>query len=130
MKKVIITISTILTICFLTASAYAWDFGGISGSRNYNNMGYNNVNYQSFMAETQALRSSIAADRAELNALMSGSNPDSKRARILSEQISRSENELRLKAQQKNIPGMGMMGYGQGQNMGMRSYNGNYMRCW
>jgi Spy/CpxP family protein refolding chaperone len=122
MKKVTITISTILMISFLAASAYAWMWGGVHGNGYNNGAGFNNATYQSFTNDTQVLRSSIAADRAELNELMAGSNPDSKRARALSEKISRSENELRAKAQEYNVRGMGMMG--------MRGYNGNYMGCW
>jgi hypothetical protein len=139
MKKITITISTILIIGFFAASAFAWgcgmygygNYNGMNG--NYNGATYNNGAYQSFFNDTQALRSSIAADRAELNALMAGANPDSKRARVLSEQISKSETALRLKAQQNNISGMGMMGamgYGQGWGCGIAGHNHNFAGCW
>jgi Spy/CpxP family protein refolding chaperone len=124
---------------FLAASAYAWGCGGMNGSGynngmhgrgNYNGAGYNNDGDQSFNNDTQALRSSIAADRTELNALMAGTNPDPKQARELSERISKSENELRNKAQEYNVSSRGMMGYGQGAYRGMSGFNGNYMGCW
>ncbi len=130
MKKSILTISTILTMSFLAASAFALGYGGMHGNGYNNGAAYNNGAYQSFYNDTQALRSSIAADRAELNALMAGSNPDSQRARQLSEQISKSENDLRNKSQEYNASGMGMMGYGQGYHRGMSGFNGNYMGCW
>jgi Spy/CpxP family protein refolding chaperone len=139
MKKIILTISIVLMAGFFAASVYAWGCGGMYGSGynngmqgrgNYNGAGYNNNTYQSFNNDTQALRSSIAADRAELNALMAGANPDSKRARELSEQISKSENELRIKAQEYNVSGSGMMGYGNGWNCGINGHNHNFSGCW
>jgi hypothetical protein len=136
MKKIILTISTLLIVGFLAASAYAWGHGYGHGGRmhgnGYNQPGYNNEAYQSFINDTQALRSSIAADRAELNALMAGTNPDPKRARQLSEQISKSENELRAKARESNITGRGpgMMGYGNGWNCGINGHGHNFGGCW
>ena len=120
MKKVITAVTAVLIVGFFTASAFAWGCGGMYGNgmygggmyeNGYNQSGYNNGAYQSFTNDTQALRSSIAADRAELNALMANANPDAKRARALSEQISKSENELRTKAQQYNVSGIGGRGY-------------------
>ncbi|MBU1388175.1 MAG: zinc resistance protein [Proteobacteria bacterium] len=135
MKKVITAITATLIVGFFTASAYAcggcgYGNGGGMYGNGYNQSGYNNGASQSFYNDTQALRSSIAADRAELNAIMAGANPDSKRARTLSEQISKSENEMRLKAQQNNISGMGMMGYGQGWSCGITGHNHNFAGCW
>ncbi|NOX34050.1 MAG: zinc resistance protein [Deltaproteobacteria bacterium] len=138
MKKIIIAVSTILMAGFLAASAYAWGCGGMygggmygmNGYGNYYGAGYNNSPNQSFYNDTRALRSLIAADRAELNALTAGANPDPKRARELSVRISNSEIELRNKAQQYNVPGMGMMGYGQGWNCGIAGHNHNFAGCW
>jgi len=46
------------------------------GNAHYNQTGDSNGVYQTFINDTQALRSSISAERTELNALMAGKNPD------------------------------------------------------
>ena len=96
----------------------------------YSQSGYNNGAYQTFINDTQALRSSISADRAELNALMAGTNPDPQRARALSEKISNSENELRTKAQQNNVAGGMNRNYGQGWACGINGHNHGFANCW
>ena len=136
MKKVITAIAATLIVGFFAASAYAWGCGngyggGMHGNGHYNQSGYNNGAYQSFINDTQALRSSISADRAELNALMAGTNPDPQRARALSEKISNSENELRTKAQQNNVAGgMGNWGHDQGWTCGINGHNHAFANCW
>jgi len=132
MKKFFITISIVLTAGFLAASAYAWGCGGMYGNGygNYNGAGYNNGAYQSFMSDTQSLRSSISADRAELNALMAGTNPDPKEAGRLSEQISPSEIEMRNKAQEYRVSGVGGMGYGRGWGCGITDHDHDFAGCW
>ncbi|WP_180137690.1 Spy/CpxP family protein refolding chaperone [Desulfoluna butyratoxydans] len=137
MKKVITAVAATLLIGFFAASAYAWGCGGhgygggMHGNGYYNQSGDTNGAYTSFMNDTQTLRSSISANRAELNALMAGTNPDPKKARALSEKISQSESELRAKAQQHNIArGMGSWGYNQGWNCGINSHNHTFAGCW
>jgi len=137
MKKVITAITATLIVGFFTASAYACGGcgygygGGMRGNGHYNQSGNNSGGYQTFMTETQALRSSISADRAELNALMAGANPDPKKARALSEKISQAENELRNKAQQHNFSGgMGNWEYGQGWTCGINGHNHAFANCW
>ncbi len=136
MKKVITAIAATLIVGFFAASAYAWGCGngygnGMHGNRHYNQSGQNSGDYQTFMTETQALRSSISADRAELNALMAGANPDPKKARALSEKISQAENELRNKAQQHNFSGgMENWEYGQGWTCGINGHNHAFAGCW
>ncbi len=150
MKKVITAVTAILIVGFFTVTAFAWGCGGMNrnqmhrngihrngmhgngmhGNGNYNQSGYNDEAYQSFANDTQDLRSSISADRAELSALMAGTNPDDKRARALSEQISKSENELRSKAQQYSVSAIGGMGYGQGWGCGITGHKHNFAGCW
>lgn len=122
MKTTITAITTIFIVGIFAVSAYAWGcgYGPGAGNRGYGN-GLNNqaaVNQEeldAFFKDTQALRASLFADRAELNALMAGTNPDPKKARALSENISKTQNELRAKAQQHNISGpMGGRGCGAG----------------
>jgi len=136
MKKIITAIAATLIVGFFAASAYAWGCGngyggGMRGNRHYNQSGNNSGDYQTFMTETQALRSSIAADRAELNALMAGTNPDPQKARILSETISKSENKLRAKAQEYKVTGgRGHRGAGQGWSCGINSHKHDFAGCW
>jgi len=134
MKKVITAVSAILIVGFFAASSYAWGCGGMYGrgmnGNGHNQTGNNNGAYQSFINDTQDLRDSLSADRTELNALMANANPDPKRARALSEQISKSENGLRTKARQNNVSGIGRMGYGQGWSCGITDHNHNFAGCW
>lgn len=75
--------------------------GGYYGSRQVNSAYYE---------ETANLRSEIAADRAELDALMRSPDPDPERARNLAQEISR--NEERLRTLQANSQGYGACPYG------------------
>lgn len=135
MKKVITAITATLIVGFFAASAYAWGcgkgYGGGMRGRGYNNQAaYDNKAYQTFLSETQTLRTSISADRAEFNALMAGTNPDPQKARALSEKISKSENELRAKAQEHNVAGTGVRGeYGRGWNCRINN-NSAFAGCW
>jgi len=136
MKKAITAVAATLIVGFFAASAYAWGCGYGYGSRMhgngyYNQSGYNNEKYQTFINDTQDLRASISADRAELNALMAGTNPAPQKARALSEKISHSENELRSKAQEYNVAGgMGNWGHGQRWNCGITGHNHAFAGCW
>ena len=129
MKKTITAVTTIFIVGFFAVSAYAWGcgYGSGTGMRGHgkqmnNQPAVNQEDVDAFLKETQALRASIAADRAELNALMAGTNPDPQKARALSENISKTRNELRAKAQQHNIsgpmggPGNGYCGNGHHRN--------------
>ncbi len=112
MKKTITAVTTIFIVGFFAVSAYAWGggYGPGAGNRGYgkqlnNPSAANQEDLDAFYKDTQALRTSLGADRAELNALMAGPNPDPKKARALSENISKTRNELRAKARQHNISG-------------------------
>jgi hypothetical protein len=116
--KVIAAIAaTALIVGFsaMNASAWGWGNGGnhMMGPGMMYGAGANNVESQKFLTETKDIRVQIAADRAELNALMAGQNPDSKRVRELSESIALNQLTLQEKSQ----------AYGWGN----RSMNGNYM---
>ena len=69
------------------------------------------TNPQTAYDNTAALRTALAADRAELNALMAGQNPDPQRARALAESIAKSENEL-----ERLLGNVSRMGHGYGHN--------------
>ena len=126
MKKTITAITTIFIVGFFAVSAYAWGcgYGSGTGMRGYGkrfnnqsavNPAVNQEDVDAFFKDTQALRASLSADRAELSALTAGKNPDPKKARALSENISKTQNELRAKARQYNISDpMGGRRYGPG----------------
>jgi len=59
--------------------------------------------YQAFQKDTADIRTSLAADIAEYNAVMAGTNPDAGRARALSESISAKQNQLAEAARKNNI---------------------------
>ena len=131
MKKIIVTSSIVLFVGLISASAFAWNGCGNYGSGNgHHRMNSDTGDYQAFYNDTTTLQSNLAADRAELNALMAGENPDSKRARVLAVQISTSEIELRKTAQKHNVSGMGMRGYGQDWNCGISGHAHNFGGCW
>lgn len=108
MKKILSLAGIIALAAIVSTSAHA----GNTGTGNP----INPMDRQAFYDSTAALRASLAADQAELNALMSGNNPDPKRARALSESISKSQDELMRQAGSQ-AP---MMGYS-GSHMGMNN---------
>lgn len=147
MKKTILALALVMTVAFISTNAMAWGMNGWNG--NSHNMHYNNgvnsqVNsqaYQDFLNDTAKLRAGLAADQAELSAVMANPSPDAKRARTLTEQINAKITKLNEKAAAQNLPqmsngGYGMMGHGMmGQGMmghgmmGQGMMNG-YYNCW
>ncbi|MCG8550214.1 MAG: periplasmic heavy metal sensor [Desulfobacterales bacterium] len=137
MKKTITAVTTIFIVGFFAVSAYAWGCGyGPGAGRGYgkrlnNQPAVNQEDLDAFLKETQVLRTSLCADRAELNAVMAGPNPDPKKARALSESISKTRNALRAKAKQYNIPGpMAGCGYGPGAGHWGGQSRHHAARCW
>nr|WP_320012266.1 hypothetical protein [uncultured Desulfobulbus sp.] len=59
------------------------------------------------MEQTANLRSTLAADHAELRALMHANSPDTSRIRTLSKKISKERDTLRQKALQHHVTPMG-----------------------
>lgn len=130
--KVIAAIAaTALIVGFsaMNASAWGWGNGGhhnMMGPEMMYGAGVNDAESQKFLTETKDIRVQIAADRAELNALMAGQNPDSKRVRELSESIAANQITLQEKSQaygrgNGRMNGRGMMGPGM--------MNGGYGNC-
>ncbi len=130
MKKtgIILVLVAAAVFAYMSTNAFAWNNSGCGGygygmmnsghrimNGGYNMMGggygmmnnypgnIDNEAYQAFRQETAAIRSSMAADEAELNAIMAGANPDAKRARVLSESISDKQNQLAEAARRNNI---------------------------
>jgi hypothetical protein len=111
MKKITSLTGIIVLAALLSTSAYA--VNKETGTSN------NPPNQQDFYEKTAPLRTTLAADQAEFNALMAGTNPDSKRIRALAENISRAQDELRNVA---STYADQVMGSGGGHHMAM---NGN-----
>jgi Spy/CpxP family protein refolding chaperone len=102
MRSKIITavVASAIIVGFTAMNASAWGWGNrghMTGYGMMNGGGYNNNVSQQFLDETQDLQTRLAADQVELNALMAGTNPDSKRVRALSESIATAQIELEKK---------------------------------
>jgi zinc resistance-associated protein len=130
--KVIAAIAaTALIVGFSAMNASAWGWGNngghhMMGTGMMQGAGINNADRQKFMVETKDVRIQIAADRAELNALMAGQNPDSKRVRELSESIAANQITLQEKSQAYGGGNGGMKGR---RMMGHGMMNGGYGNC-
>ncbi len=74
-------------------SAPAWSHGSMMGSGNgmMYGSGATVEENQKFQADTKGIRIQIAADQAELNAVMAGPNSDSARVRELAESIAKNQ---------------------------------------
>jgi len=87
-----------------------------------------NTNQQTFFDQTATLRANLAADRAELQALNAAKSQDTKRIRTLSENISKSEDELRVQARKNNVPLMGPGSMHLGMNCDSTGMMGKHMQ--
>jgi Spy/CpxP family protein refolding chaperone len=118
-----------IIIGFSALNASAWNHMGPMMGNGYGMMygvDATDVTSQKFLDETKGARLAIAADQAELSAIVAGPNPDSKRARELSENIA--TNQLLLEEKSRAY------GYGGGRMHGnhMRGpgmMNDGYYRC-
>ena len=132
-KKIVTAIAAASIVIGISAmSASAWNHTG------YMNNGYGMMNgpgvagtaNQKFLVETKEARLAIAADQAELSALMAGPSPDSKRVRELSENIAANQLALEEKSRGYGYSGNGgghMRGHGM---QGHGNMNGGYHgRC-
>lgn len=121
-KLIAAVAATAIIIGFSAMNASAWNNKGPMMGSGYGMMsgaGVTDAEIQKFRTETKEIRLTIAADQAELNALMAGQNPDSKRARELSENLA--ANQLIL--EEKSLD----YGYGGGHVHG-NHMRGNHMR--
>jgi Spy/CpxP family protein refolding chaperone len=122
MKKTIIAIAMVLAagMAFTTTNALARVNGPGHGMHGRQMMGGgqmmggyyqqgNNTAYQQFLDQTRDLRTSLRADRAELQAIMAGTNPDPAKVRTLVESIAKKEIKLSDQAKANNVS-FGRMG--------------------
>lgn len=128
MITAVIAIAIIVGFSAMNASAWGWGHRGpMMGYGMMYGSGATDAESQKFLDETKEIRIQIAADQAELNALMAGQNPDSKRVRELSENIATNQLALQEKARaygwgsgptnRNFMRGPGMMGGGYGPCM-------------
>lgn len=126
MKKFITALALIaaLGIAFTATNASAWGRGGygygmmhggygMGPGMMYGNAPVDNGAYQKFLDDTADVRTSLAADQAELAAVMQGANPDPARVRALTETIIEKQTKLSAAAREHNIAPMGR-GFGRG----------------
>ena len=87
-------------------------------------------NRDAFLKETKELRKNMMVKRSEMEALMQGTNPNPEQVAVLAGELFDLKEQLREKAQEKGLPGHGLMGphkMGHGCDM-MRSGDGPMMK--
>ncbi len=112
----------------MNASAWGGGYGNqhMMGSGMMHSNNVSDADRQKFLTETKDIRVQMAADSAELDALMASQNPDSKRVRELSESIATNQITLQEKSQSYGS-GNGRMH--NGRMMGSGMMNGGYRNC-
>jgi hypothetical protein len=109
-------------------SASAWSHGSMMGNGMMNGSGATVEDNQKFLADTKGMRIQIAADQAELNALMAGPNSDSTRVRDLAESIATNQISIQdMSGSYRNGNGNGHMNRMHMGGSGMT--NGGYGGC-
>lgn len=120
MKKITSVTAMLALAALLSSGAYAATASETTPTTN--------TNQQTFFDQTATLRANLAADRAELHALIAAKSQDTKRIRTLSENISKSEDELRLQARKNNVPLMGPGSMHLGMNCDSTGMMGKHMQ--
>jgi zinc resistance-associated protein len=90
----------IVGVSAMNVSAWGWGNGGhhMPGQEMMYGNGATNEERLKFLDETKEIRVQLAADNAELNALMAGQNPDSKRVRELTASIATNQIAMQEKS--------------------------------
>ncbi len=130
-SEIIVVVAAVAIIIGLSAmSASAWNNMGRMMDNGYGMMygsGATGTVRQKFLDETKETRLAIAADQAELSAIVAGPNPDSKRVRELSENIATNQLTLEEKSRAYGYSGGRMHGnHMRGQGM---MNDGHYGVC-
>ncbi len=107
----------------MNVSAWGWGSGGhhMTGQEMMYENEATNEERQKFLDETKEIRVQIATDSAELNALMAGQNPDSKRIRELTESIATNQITMQEKSR--------AFGWDNGRMQGKPMMNSGYGPC-
>ncbi|KJR98277.1 MAG: hypothetical protein VR65_21165 [Desulfobulbaceae bacterium BRH_c16a] len=99
MIAAVATVAIVVGFSAMNVSAWGWGNGGhMMGYGAMYGTGATDAANQKFLDETRESRAQVAADRVELDALVAGPNPDSKRVRELSENIAANQLALQEKA--------------------------------
>lgn len=64
-----------------------------------------------FLKDTKELRRNMMVKRSEMRAMMQGTNPDPKKVSTLAGEIFDLREQLRVKAGENGLPGLGFMGH-------------------
>lgn len=124
MKKSIVALAMALSLgAGLSAvSAHAWYGGGPGGLGPVAaaDVNVDDAAYKKFLEDTTQIRRSLAVDRAEMQALMAGTNPDPAKVRELAERMTDTREKLAGIAREANINVP--MGSGFGPNPNCRGY--------
>lgn len=125
MKKSILALTMVVSLglSLSAVSAYAWYGGGPGGG--YGPRGGYGVNvdeaaYKKFMDETAQIRKALTVDRAEMQALMAGTDPDPAKVREVAERMTDNREKLAGFAREANIDAP--YGFGYGPNPDCRGY--------
>lgn len=120
MNRGIKTVTGVAIIALVMAAASAFAVGGYGPGGGYGmgcrgggysaNANVSDADYKKFLDESAPLRKTIAVDRAELDALMAGKEPDAKRVRELTASIVDSQEKVAEMARAANIDGPGCGG--------------------
>ena len=118
-KTLLISALVAAAFAFITTNSFAWNnwgsggYGMMNGGYHMMGGGYSmmtnyrgnvdNEAYRAFQKDTATIRLSMAADEAELDAVMAGSDPDPTRARALAESIAAKQSQLAEAAQKSNL---------------------------
>lgn len=142
MKKTISAIAIVLAIgvAFTASNSFAWNHGGHGGGHYGNGTAGNHMTgysdgandssgYQKFLKESESLRSGLAMDRTELDAIMISPEPDSTRARTLAGDISDKEIQLAQIARNNKVRGSNY-GHDNALNGGISGHNHGLGNCW
>lgn len=107
MKKSIVALTMVMAVSMSLAAAGVF-------ARGWNADPASDPVFTKFLEETVDIRKAIAIDRAELNALMAGENPDAKRVRELSTTLADNQEKLSeiARANDLGAPGIGVGGCG------------------
>jgi Spy/CpxP family protein refolding chaperone len=123
MITAVAALAIIVGFSAMNASAWGWGHGNnnMMGPGLMNGNGATDEESRKFLDETKEIRVQIAADSAELNALMAGQNPDSKRVRELTESIATNQIVMQEKSR--------AYGWDNGRMHGKPMMNSGYRPC-
>ena len=117
MKKNIVALTLVLSLglTISAVNAYAW-YGGGPGDGYGPGGGYgvnvDDAGYKKFMDDTAQIRRSLAVDRAEMHALMAGTDPDPAKVRAIAERMMDNREKLAGIARAAKMDGPAGFGFG------------------